>query len=208
MGDEDDGLTHLGLEAEKLVLEAAADDGVDRTEWLVHQQHRRIRGECSGDSDPLPLATAELGWVSVCHLSLQLDQLDQLADPVCDAGPFPPQELGHDSDVLGDGLVRKKSYLLDDVADASPQLMGLHRGDAVACDLDGPTRRFDQPVDHLQCGGLAATRWTDEDGDIALIHLERQLVHGRAGGTGERLRYAVEADHCVGHGDDAIELGE
>ena len=81
VGDEQDGLADLGLEAEELVLEALAVDRVDRAEGLVHQHHRRVRRERPGDADALLLAARELGRVAVAHLGVQADQVEQLVDP-------------------------------------------------------------------------------------------------------------------------------
>ena len=48
---EDDGLAHLGLEAEELVLEPVARDRIEGAEGLVHQHHRRIGGEGARQPD-------------------------------------------------------------------------------------------------------------------------------------------------------------
>ena len=41
------------------------DHRVDRAERLVHQHHRRVRGQRPGDADPLLLAAGELGRVAL-----------------------------------------------------------------------------------------------------------------------------------------------
>ena len=56
VGDEQDRLLDLGLEAEELVLKPLAVDRVDGAERLVHEHHPRIRGERPGDPGPLLLA--------------------------------------------------------------------------------------------------------------------------------------------------------
>ena len=78
VGDEEDGLLDLRLEAEELVLEALAVDRVDRAERLVHQHHQRVGGERPGDADPLLLAAGELRRVAVAELGVEADQLEQL----------------------------------------------------------------------------------------------------------------------------------
>ena len=45
MGDEDDGLLQLFLQAKKLVLQTVARDRVDRAEWLVHEHHGGVGAE-------------------------------------------------------------------------------------------------------------------------------------------------------------------
>ena len=61
VGHEQDRLGDRLLEAQELVLEAVADDRVDRAERLVHEHDRRVRGERPGDADALPLAAATAG---------------------------------------------------------------------------------------------------------------------------------------------------
>ena len=56
------------LEAQELVLEAVADDRVDRAERLVHEHDRRVRGQRPGDADALPLAAGELAREAVAVL--------------------------------------------------------------------------------------------------------------------------------------------
>ena len=78
VGDEDDRLADLGLEAQELVLEPLAVDRVDRAERLVHQHQRRVGGERAGDADALALAAGELRRVAAGHLLRQADQVEQL----------------------------------------------------------------------------------------------------------------------------------
>ena len=53
-------------------------------------------------------------------------------------------------------------------------------GDVVAVEEDASRRRLDEPVDHLHRRRLAAPRRTDEDADLAVGDVERQLVDGDA----------------------------
>ena len=78
MGDEEDRLADLRLQAQELVLQALAVDRVDRAEGLVHQHHRRVGGERPRDADPLLLAAGELRRVAVAELGVEPDQLEQL----------------------------------------------------------------------------------------------------------------------------------
>ncbi len=202
MGDEDDRLVEPGLQSQQLVLEPAAHDGVDGSERLVHQHHRRVGGERSRHPHPLPLPAAQFTRVALGHSGIELDQLHQLRHPLRDPGSFPAEELGHDGDVLGDGLVGEEPYLLDDVADAPPQLVRLQRRDVAARHRDGTAGRFDQPVDHLERRGLAASGRPDEDGDVPLRHVEGEVVHGRGGRSREGLADPLEADHGLRHAND------
>ena len=95
VGDEEDRLADLRLQAEELVLQALAVDRVDRAEGLVHQHHQRVGGERPGDADPLLLAAGELRRVAVAELRVEPDQLQQLGR--CGRGSrsfFQPSRLG------------------------------------------------------------------------------------------------------------------
>ena len=79
MGDHHDGLAELALEPEELVLQPHPDHRVDRAERLVHEQHRRVRGQRPGHADPLPLTAGELVRVAVAvRRRVQADELEQL----------------------------------------------------------------------------------------------------------------------------------
>ena len=56
VGDEDDRLADLLLQAQQLVLQALAVDRVDRAERLVHQHQRRVGGQGAGHAHALALA--------------------------------------------------------------------------------------------------------------------------------------------------------
>ena len=79
MGDHQDGLAELALELEELVLQPAAHDRVDRAERLVHQQHRWVGGQRTGDPDALALSAGELVRVAVRELAgVEADEVHQL----------------------------------------------------------------------------------------------------------------------------------
>ena len=141
MGDEDDRLAHLLLEAQELVLEPIATDRIDGAEWLVHEHHGRIRREGACHADPLALAARQLVRIPVAIGGrLEADQVEQLVDPVARARRLPAQELGHDRHVVADGEVREEPDLLDHVSDSPPQLDGGQGHDVLAVDRDPATR--------------------------------------------------------------------
>jgi hypothetical protein len=70
----------LALQAQELVLQLRAHDGVDRAERLVHEQHGRVDRERARHAHPLPLAAGELVRVAGAVLvGVQADQVQQLA---------------------------------------------------------------------------------------------------------------------------------
>ncbi len=179
VGDEQDRLGQLLLEPQELVLETVADDGVDRPEGLVHEHDRRVHRERPGDADALPLAARQLVREAVAVLrGVQADQRQQLVR----AGPQPflrpAEQARHGRHVVADGLVREQPHLLDDVADAPTQLGDVASRGIHAVDQDAPAGRLDEPVHHLEAGGLAASRRADEHADLAGRHRQRQVVHG------------------------------
>ena len=75
VGDEEDGLAQLCLQAQELVLQAVAVDGVDRAEGLVHEHQRGVAGEGARDADALALPAGELGRVARAHRALEPDEV-------------------------------------------------------------------------------------------------------------------------------------
>ena len=74
------------LQVEQLALEPGPHDGVDGTERLVHQQHRRVGGQGAGHPDPLLLAARELGRVPRQQGAVEAHEVDQLVDPGARSG--------------------------------------------------------------------------------------------------------------------------
>ena len=141
VGDADDRLAQLALDGEQLVLQPLAGDRVDGTERLVHQDHRRVRGQSAGDADALLLSTGQLAGVAVAVLRrVEADQLEQLVDALLDPVLLPAEHLGNDRDVLRHGHVREQAAALDDVADVTTQLVGALAADVVVADVDASRR--------------------------------------------------------------------
>ena len=176
VGDEEDRLPDLGLQAEELVLEALAVDRVDRAEGLVHQHHRRVGGEGPGDADPLLLSAGELAREAVAEVRIEPDQVEQLADALVGALPVPAEQLRDRGDVLGDRPVREQADLLDHVADLPAQLGRVAVAHGVVADQDVALGDLDRPVGHPHRGGLPAARWADQDADLAGRHVQGEMV--------------------------------
>jgi len=157
MGDEQDRLGQVRLEPEELVLEALADDRVDRPEGLVHEHERRVRREGTGDTDTLALATRELARISIpVGRRIEPHQGEELLAALATPRRAPAEEARHGRHVLADGLVGEQADLLDDVADGPSEVRELALGGILAVDEDPATRRLDEPVDHLEARRLAA----------------------------------------------------
>jgi hypothetical protein len=129
---------------------------------------------------------------------LQPDQRQQLVDAGGHLLAVPADQPGHDGDVLADREVREQPDLLDDVADAPPQLVGVDVRDVLPVEQDLPGGGLDEPVHHLQGGGLAAARRPDQRDDRAGRHVQVERVDGRSGLSRVDLRDAPQGDRRAG----------
>ena len=118
MGHEHDGLADSRLEAEELVLQAVAPDGVDRPEGLVHEHHRRVGCQRARDADALALAAGQLRRIAVAvGGGLETHQIQELLHALADPRLRPAQQSRHDAGVVTHGHVREEADLLDHVSD-------------------------------------------------------------------------------------------
>ena len=200
--DEHHRLLHLALEAQELVLQADARHRIDRTERFVHQEHWRVGGQRARDPDSLALAARELrGIAPPIHRRVESDQVEQLVDPRGHAVLPPSEQARHGRHVGADVLVREQPHLLDHVAHATPQLDRVGVGDVGTLEEDAPRRGLDQPVDHLQRGGLPASGRTDEHADLTSRDVDRELANGHLT-VRVLLAHPIEADHGREAGSD------
>ena len=194
VGDEDDGLADLRLQAQELRLQPLAHDRVDGGEGLVHQQHRRVRGQRAGHAGALPLPAGELVRVPVAvRRRVQADELQQLLDPVPGALLVPAEQPRHRGHVAPHRLVREQADVLDHVADPAAQLDRVDPRHVVVAEQDPSGARLDDAVDHLHRGRLAAARRAHQHGQLAGGEGQVQLPDGD-GAVGVDLAHAVEAD--------------
>jgi hypothetical protein len=68
-------------------------------------------------------------------------------------------------------------------------------GHVVALKKDPAGRRLDDPVYHLHRRGLAAPGRSDEDDDLALRYLQREVVYRWRLLTRKNLRQILQPDH-------------
>ncbi|MNM84072.1 hypothetical protein D3C81_961480 [compost metagenome] len=79
MGNEDNGLLHPFLKLKQLVLHISADERIECTESLIHQQDLRIVRQCSCKTYPLLHAATEL----IRHLGTPAFQTNKLQCIFC-----------------------------------------------------------------------------------------------------------------------------
>ena len=75
----------LVVEAAQPLAELGPHLGVERPEGLVEEQHGRIDRERAGQPHPLPLPAGELRGIALRE-ALELDELEELVDPLLDLG--------------------------------------------------------------------------------------------------------------------------
>ena len=178
MGDAHDGFVQLGLDADQLVLEFLASDRVNRTERLVHEQHRRIRSQGARHPHALLLSARQFLRVTVSvQIWVQGNEFQQLIDTFGDTLLVPAQHLGHHGDIRADGQVRQQTTRLDHIPDATAKFIPIHVGYVLAVDHNFALGGFDQAVDHFQRGGFAAPRAANKHHHRACWDFQGQLVH-------------------------------
>ena len=177
VGDEDEGLVQLLLEALHLLLQGAAGHGVQGAEGLIHQDDRRGGGQCPEDADALLLSAGHLRGVLVGVLLIgHLHHGEHVADDLVALLLGVLQQLGHHADVLGHRHVGEQADLLDHIADVAAQLHLVLGGDVLLVQIDLSRVGLDQTVYHLQCGGLTAAGGADEHGELPLLNFKAQIV--------------------------------
>jgi hypothetical protein len=75
--------------------------------------------------------------------------------------------VGDGADIIGDGAVGEEAYLLDGVADLTPQPGGAHGRVRLAVDEDLTLSDLDQAVDHSHGRGLAAAAGSHQNTDLS-----------------------------------------
>src|SRR5699024_5643648 len=76
--------------------------------------------------------------------------------------------------------MREESAGLDHITDPAAQLVRVLGGDVLAAENDAPRGRFDQPVDHLQGGGLTATGGPHQHENLTRLNIQAHRVDGGA----------------------------
>ena len=93
VGHQHDGRAEAALDVQQIFLRLGADDGIERTEGLVHEQHRGLRRQRARDADALLLATGELVRKGVgVGARVELKHPQQLLHPRADARRLPPEQ--------------------------------------------------------------------------------------------------------------------
>ena len=156
------------------IPEAAPRDRIDAAGRLVEKDDRRFVENRAAERETLPPSAGQVGGA---HLLAPLEarHLDDEAPPPLEPFGIEPVDAAEKPDVLIDGqpLVERKPlrHVADPALDAfriAPDVDAADRGRAAG--------RLEQPAQHADRRRLAGAVAAQEPEDLALLHVERQIV--------------------------------
>lgn len=168
--DEDHADAEFLPQAQQLVLQRGARDGVDRREGLVHQQDLGLVDQGAGHGNPLAHAAREFVRVAIRHLR-QTDDIEEAPGLVPAFGLADATHLQAELDVLPHRHPGKQRILLEDDA-----ALRAGRFDRPAAEAQAPLRGSEKPGDHVQQGALAAAGRPDDADELARSDGERGIL--------------------------------
>ena len=119
--DQKSGNPNLAMHGQQFVLQPTSNGPVKCSEWLIQEQHVRVRNQGTGYSHPLLLPAGQLVRLAGLQ-TVQPHQLNHLFNPRALPGAGPPsQTIGN---VPSDRKVREKGIVLRHVT--HPTLSGRH----------------------------------------------------------------------------------
>jgi len=175
---------------------ADAELGVQVRERLVHQERLRLAGDRAAHRHALPLAARKLRRTTVEQV-IEAEQLRDLVHAARDLRLRRASDLQAVREVLPHAHVRVERVALEyhgDVAAARCEI-----GDLSAADRDQAVRDLLEPRDHAQQRGLPAAGRPDQNEELAVGDLERNVVD-RSHVAREQLGDVLEMD--LRHGCD------
>ena len=101
-----------------------------------------------------------------------------------------------EADILPDGHMRKKSAVLQNVANTPPKIDGVPVRRRFADDENLARGRLDKAIDKLERGGLAAARLAEQDEDLAFMDRQIETLENR--GAADRIADGAKFDYRVG----------
>ncbi len=192
MGDVHDRCTQLTVDTTDLLLHFEAQRTVERPQRLVHQDHLGVIRERSTEGHTLLLAAGELARIAALQ-AVQVQQLEHLAHaPLTLSAPH-ASELQAIADVLCDGHVRKQRIVLEDHPHAPSRRRQSRYVKAAQQHL--PRRRRLEARDHLQQRRLARAAGPQQRQQLALAHLQADLLQGGRLAVG--LAQPLDVEHRV-----------
>ena len=150
-----------------------ADLGVERAEGFVEQQHLRLVRQRARHGDALLLAAGELARQALVH-AFERHELEQFLAPGAPVGGLHAPHAQREFDVVGHGHVAEQRVVLEHEADAA--IAGPDVGHVAAVQGNAPVVDAREAGDGPQQGALAAARGTQQHEELALAHLDGNVV--------------------------------
>ena len=194
VGDVDRRHAEVALDARDLGPHLDAELRVEVRQGLVHEERDRLADDRAAHRDPLALAAGEMPWPLLQDIR-EAEDLGRAVYSAPDLRLVDPTHLQPEGHVLEDVHVRIEGVVLEDHRHvAGPRRQPV---DDLAGDADLAVGDVLEPGDHAQRARLAAARRPDEDDELAVGHVQVELVHG-PGAVRVDLRQPIELDrpHC------------
>ncbi len=176
MGDDHEGSAEARLQLHQLELRFGAQLLVESRERFVEQEHLGSFRERTSESDPLALSARQLIG-PLAREGLELHQRQHLGDAICDRALSQAVLFEAEGDVSLDREVRKESVALEHHVHRPP--VGRNARQVLAAEEDSAMARHLESGQDAQQRGLAATRWSEQREELALVDVERQSVDRR-----------------------------
>ena len=190
-----------------LVLHVAADERVERAEWLVVEHHVRVDGECARDADALLHPARELVGEAVGDV-LEPDEREHLPRARLPVGLAHAADLEPERDVVDHPAVREQPEVLEHhrhrVAAQLPELGLACLHHVAAGDLDLAGRRLDQADQRPHERGLPGAGQPHDDEHLARPDLDGDVPHRRD--AARLLEQFPPREVGVGRPDHAVGL--
>ncbi len=162
MRDQDDGLSVLLPDSHQLDVHIIAGHGVERAEWLVEQQDRRIEHEGAADRDAPLHAAGELPGIMVGK-GRQTGHLEQFERDVTIFLSRKAHHLDRHHDVFQNGPPIEQQCVLKHDADIDARL-----GHQFATDRDRPFADRQEARDETEKRAFAAAGGADDAEKLTL----------------------------------------
>ncbi len=195
-----DGLGREALalpQLQQLTAQVLRGQHVQRAERLVHQQGRGLDHQRPGEADALAHAARQLLGVGGL-VTVQADDVDGPQRALGPLGGGHPAGLQAQLHVLLHGEPRQQREGLEDHGG-----LPVAAGQPLAAEQHPALGGRDQPGDAAQQGGLAAAAAAEQGHELALGHVEVDVVEhrdGPPGRAGERLAQRPHADQRLAAG--------
>ena len=179
VGDEYRGLLHHLLKLEELILHVATDEWIERAERFIEQENLRVHRESPGKAHALLHTTAQLPGVVPLPAG-QPNQLQYLCRLLHPGGLLDPLHLEAIGDVVDNSPVGEQPEMLKHhahlVAAQLQELLVVHGDHVLPIDNYMTIGGLDEARQAPDQGGFAAARQTHDHKDLALAHIEGDIL--------------------------------